>query len=69
LHLPRSQGAIREVVARLDRAALAAGGRVTRTLAQAVAAGVDRDMASWVSEDDVVAHAGTMTSTEADGFL
>jgi len=43
LRLPRAQGAIREAVARLDRAALASGGRVTRALAQSVAAGLDPD--------------------------
>ncbi len=38
LRLPRSQAAVREAVARLDHAALAAGGRVTRPLAQGVVA-------------------------------
>lgn len=36
LRLPRTPAAVREVVARLDRAALAAGGAVTRALAIAV---------------------------------
>jgi chromosomal replication initiation ATPase DnaA len=35
LRLPRSPGALREAVRRLDRAALAAGGRITRSLASA----------------------------------
>jgi chromosomal replication initiation ATPase DnaA len=69
LRLPRSQGAIREVVARLDHGALAAGGRVTRSLAQAVAAGLDREVSSQLSEDDVFAHVGTVTSSEADRLL
>jgi chromosomal replication initiation ATPase DnaA len=40
LRLPRSPAALREAVARLDQAALAAGGTVTRT----IAAGVLADM-------------------------
>jgi hypothetical protein len=36
LRLPRTAAAMREVVARIDRAALAAGRRVTRPLAAAV---------------------------------
>ena len=39
LRLPRSQAAIREAAARLDRAALATGGGVTKTLAATVLAG------------------------------
>lgn len=69
LHLPRSQGVIREAVARLDRAALAAGGRVTRPLAQAVAAGFERGGTSGVPEDGLFTHAVTMTSPEADRLL
>ncbi len=38
LRLPRSQAAVREAVARLDHASLAAGGRITRPLAQSVVA-------------------------------
>lgn len=38
LRLPRSPAALREAVARLDRASLAAGGAVTRTIAAAVVA-------------------------------
>jgi chromosomal replication initiation ATPase DnaA len=38
LRLPRSPAALREAVARLDQAALAAGGAVTRTIALAVLA-------------------------------
>ena len=41
LHLPRTPAALREAVARLDRAALAAGGRVTRAMAAEVIAGQD----------------------------
>jgi chromosomal replication initiation ATPase DnaA len=44
LRLPRSQGAIREAAARLDRAALATGGGVTRALAATV-------LASFPAED------------------
>jgi chromosomal replication initiation ATPase DnaA len=40
LRLPRTQGAMREAAARLDRAALAAGGRVTRALAAQVLDGL-----------------------------
>jgi chromosomal replication initiation ATPase DnaA len=43
LRLPRTPAAMREVAARLDRAALGTGGRVTR----AVAAEVARTMAEW----------------------
>jgi chromosomal replication initiation ATPase DnaA len=46
LRLPRSPAALREAVARLDRAALAAGGTVTRT----IAAGVLADMGEVPSE-------------------
>ena len=35
-HLPRTPGALREAVARLDRRALALGGRISRPLAAAV---------------------------------
>jgi chromosomal replication initiation ATPase DnaA len=69
LHLPRSQGAIREAVARLDHAALAAGGRVTRPLAQAVAVGLDRELSSRLPEDDLFADAGTVTSAEVGTLL
>jgi chromosomal replication initiation ATPase DnaA len=40
LHLPRTQAALREAVARLDRAAMAQGGRPSR----AIAAGIIADM-------------------------
>jgi chromosomal replication initiation ATPase DnaA len=42
LHLPRSPSALREVVARLDRAALAVGGAVTRATVDWVLAEIDR---------------------------
>jgi chromosomal replication initiation ATPase DnaA len=48
LRLPRSQAAVREAVARLDHASLAAGGRVTRGLALAVVASLGGD----VTEDE-----------------
>jgi chromosomal replication initiation ATPase DnaA len=41
--LPRRPGALREAVARLDRAALAAGGRISRTLAMSVIEGMEAD--------------------------
>lgn len=44
LHLPRDPQALREAAARLDRAGLASGGRVTRPLAAAV---VDEIAAMW----------------------
>nr|WP_283949476.1 chromosomal replication initiator DnaA [Limobrevibacterium gyesilva] len=43
LRLPRTAAAMREAAARLDRAALAVGGRVTRALAGEVLAGMDLD--------------------------
>ena len=43
-HLPRTPAALQEAAARLDRAALAAGGRITRGLAAAV---VDEVAAMW----------------------
>lgn len=43
LRLPRDAASLREAVARLDRAALAAGGRVTRALAAAVLAGMGEE--------------------------
>ena len=69
LHLPRSQAAIREAVARLDHAALAAGGRVTRPLTLAVVAGLERELSSRLPEDDLFADAGTEMSTEAGSLL
>jgi len=69
LRLPRSQGAIREAVARLDRAALAGGGRITRALAQAVVAGFQREMSAGLPEDDVFANAGAIASPEAARLL
>lgn len=44
LHLPRTPAALEEAAARLDRAALASGGRVTRALATAI---VDEMAAMW----------------------
>jgi len=69
LHLPRSQGAIREAVARLDHAALVAGGGITRSLAQAVATGLDRELSSRFPEDKLFVDAGTVTSAEAGTLL
>lgn len=41
--LPRQPGALREAAARLDRAALAAGGRISRTLAMSVIESMQAD--------------------------
>jgi chromosomal replication initiation ATPase DnaA len=54
VRLPRSQGTIREAVARLDHAAMAAGGRVTRTLAQAVLSGIDQEVSAALPEHEEV---------------
>jgi chromosomal replication initiation ATPase DnaA len=43
VHLPRTGGALREAVARLDRLALSTGGRVTRAMA---ASAIDRSQSS-----------------------
>ncbi len=69
LRLPRSQGAIREAVARLDRAALAGGGPVTRALAQAVVAGLQGDVAVRFPDDDVSANTGSNACPEPDRLL
>ncbi len=47
LHLPRTPAALEEAAARLDRAALASGGRITRSLAAAV---VDEMATMWHAE-------------------
>lgn len=69
LRLPRSQSAIREAVARLDRAALASGGPVTRALAQAVAAGLEGEAPVRLAEHDVFANSGTISSPDAGRLL
>ncbi len=53
LHLPREAGVLREAVARLDRAAMAAGGRITRALAMDVLADLaaDHEAASSGAEE------------------
>jgi chromosomal replication initiation ATPase DnaA len=61
--LPRSQAAIREAAARLYHAALAAGGRVTRALIQAVATILDREAPPEDNLPDIV------TSPEPDRLL
>jgi chromosomal replication initiation ATPase DnaA len=60
--LPRSAGGLREVVARLDRAALAAGGRITRPIAAAVLAGME-------AADDVSAPSGAELSPGAPRLI
>lgn len=52
LHLPRHPAALREATARLDRAALAAGRRVDRTLAAEIAASMDDDTPAAADSDD-----------------
>ncbi len=69
LRLPRSQGAIREAVARLDRAALAGGGPVTRAIAQEVVAGLQGDSPPPLPADDVLLQAGITASRETDRLL
>ncbi len=58
LHAPRTGDALREVAARLDRASLAAGGKVTRALAASVLADMGcEDLAtgaSWESLEDTL---------------
>jgi chromosomal replication initiation ATPase DnaA len=67
--LPRAQGALREAVARLDRAALAAGGRVTRALALQVAAGLDGDGATRWPADEIVGHQDVIGSQDGPRLL
>lgn len=60
VRLPRSQGAIREAVARLDHAAMAAGGRVTRSVAQAVLSGLDQEVSVPLPEHEEVASSASV---------
>lgn len=60
LRLPRTPAALREAVARLDRAALAAGGRVTRALAAEVLT---------IDDGDHVARALATSACNAGGNL
>ncbi|CAH2601591.1 Chromosomal replication initiator protein DnaA [Rhodovastum atsumiense] len=69
LHLPRAQGAVREAVARLDHAALAAGGRVTRALALAVAASIDPEVAGTLPSHDVLSHSAEPASRDGIRLL
>jgi chromosomal replication initiation ATPase DnaA len=57
--LPREAAAMAEAAARLDRAALAAGGRVTRALARAV-------LAEWPELAETIADDASMAVREAD---
>jgi hypothetical protein len=61
LRLPRRPAAIREAAARLDRAALATGGRVSRAVATAVLASLDSD-GDERAADDVLASPETAGS-------
>jgi chromosomal replication initiation ATPase DnaA len=63
LHLPRSQGAVREAVARLDHAAMSVGGRVTRALTQAVVSWLDQEASVQLPQDDGSAQAATEAET------
>lgn len=69
LRLPRSQGAIREAVARLDRAALAAGGPVTRLVALSVLAGMQAETGVPLPDDDVFGNVPSSASPEASTLL
>ena len=69
LRLPRSQGAIREAVARLDHAGLAAGGRITRPVARAVAMELEGKVSAEFPEDDVCIDGGTLTPGAMPGLL
>jgi chromosomal replication initiation ATPase DnaA len=69
LLLPRAQGALREAVARLDRATLAAGGRVTRALVLQVAAGFDGEAGGKLLADEIVGHGDVVTSPESPCLL
>jgi chromosomal replication initiation ATPase DnaA len=67
--LPRNPAALREAAARLDRLALAAGGRVTRGLAAEVVAEFTEEEESGLSFDDVSAAEHGSGSLEAPRFL
>jgi len=54
LHLPRDPAALREAAARLDRLALAAGGRITRPLAAMVVAEIAKQ--DDEADNDLVIH-------------
>ena len=69
LLLPRAQGALREAVARLDRAALAAGGRVTRALALEVAVGLDDETFGRLGPDENVTHGDVAVSPAGPRLL
>jgi chromosomal replication initiation ATPase DnaA len=65
LRLPRSPSALREAVVRLDRASLASGSAITRSLAAKVLA--EGDFA--VAESDEVSMSAVDPSSEPPGFL
>ena len=69
LRLPRSQGAIREAVARLDRAGLAAGGPITRGLAEMVLAEMRRCRPDSLPVDDVLSSVGPAICPDAGRLL
>jgi chromosomal replication initiation ATPase DnaA len=67
--LPRAQGAMREAVARLDRAALAAGGRVTRALVIEVAAGFDCEASDGCLPNEISSDEGGVGSLDGPYLL
>lgn len=67
-HLPRHPAALREAAARLDRMALATGGRITRTLATIVIAELS-DTADPPQFDDNVVWPAAAGSQDVPGFL
>jgi chromosomal replication initiation ATPase DnaA len=67
--LPRSAGALREAAARLDRAALAAGGRVTRPVAAAVVAKMQAEQGVEGPDDEDCAQPAGNFSPAAPGLL
>lgn len=68
-HLPRSPATLREAVARLDRLALAAGGKVTRALAAEVVAEFYEPEESETPFDEDSASEPRLGSLDAPGLL
>ena len=61
--LPREAAAVAEAAARLDRAALASGGRVTRSLAAVVLRGTPGFGSAGAADDDGIVATGEAAST------
>jgi chromosomal replication initiation ATPase DnaA len=68
-HLPRNAATMREAAARLDRLALATGGRVTRALAAQVVAELAEIDDNTMSIDEDLACSRPPASPQAPGFL